>query len=50
MRVSMDLRYAFRSLWRARGSTLIALICLTLGIGAVVLVFSVIDGSTRYCC
>jgi putative ABC transport system permease protein len=41
----MDLRYAFRSLLRARGTTGVAVLCLALGIGATVLVFSVLDAT-----
>lgn len=41
----VDLRYAFRSLLRARGTTGVAVLCLALGIGATVLVFSVLDAA-----
>jgi macrolide transport system ATP-binding/permease protein len=39
-----DLRYGFRQLWRSRGFTLLAILCLTLGIGANTAVFSWIEG------
>src|SRR5713226_9005129 len=34
-----DTSYALRMLWRSPGSTLLAIVCLTLGIGANVVVF-----------
>jgi putative ABC transport system permease protein len=41
----MDLRYAFRGLPTARGTTAVAILCLTLGIGATALMLSVIDAA-----
>ena len=39
-----DLRYGFRQLWRSRGFSFLAILCLTLGIGANTAVFSWIEG------
>jgi predicted permease len=39
-----DLRYGFRQLFRSRGFSLLAILCLTLGIGANAAVFSWIEG------
>jgi predicted permease len=38
-----DARFAARMLWRARSSTLLALLCLGLGIGANTAIFSIVD-------
>ncbi|HEY3617702.1 MAG TPA: permease prefix domain 1-containing protein, partial [Candidatus Sulfotelmatobacter sp.] len=39
-----DLRYGFRQLFRSRGFSMLAILCLTLGIGANAAVFSWIEG------
>ena len=39
-----DLRYGFRSLWHARGVSLLAIVCLALGVGLNATMFSVVDG------
>jgi macrolide transport system ATP-binding/permease protein len=39
-----DLRFGFRLLWRSPGFSLLAILCLTLGIGANIAVFSWIEG------
>ncbi len=39
-----DLRYGFRQLFRSRGFSLLAILCLTLGIGANTAVFSWMEG------
>src|ERR1700722_14404102 len=39
-----DLRYGSRQLWRGRGFSVLAILCLTLGIGANAAVFSWIEG------
>jgi predicted permease len=41
--VQQDLRYALRTFWRDRGFVFIAIVILTLGIGANIVVFSVVD-------
>ncbi|HEX7136986.1 MAG TPA: ABC transporter permease, partial [Vicinamibacterales bacterium] len=40
-----DLRYAIRSLWKARGFSLLATLVLAIGIGATGAIFSLIDGT-----
>ncbi len=39
-----DIRYALRSLWRSKGFTSVAILCLGFGIGLNATIFSVIDG------
>src|ERR1700686_1630297 len=39
-----DLRYGLRQLYRSRGLSILAILCLTLGIGANAAVFSSIEG------
>ena len=39
-----DLQYGFRQLFRSRGFSILAILCLTLGIGANAAVFSWIEG------
>jgi predicted permease len=39
-----DIRFGFRMLWRSRGFSILAILCLTLGIGANAAVFSWIEG------
>ena len=39
-----DLRYGFRQLWRSPGFSVLAILCLTLGIGANAAVFSWVEG------
>jgi putative ABC transport system permease protein len=39
-----EIRYAVRSLWRAKGFALVAIVCLGLGIGINTTIFSIIDG------
>ena len=40
-----DIRYAVRSLWKARGFSILAVLVLAIGIGATGAVFSLIDGT-----
>jgi predicted permease len=42
--VGRDTRYAFRTLWSTRGFSLLAILCLTVGMGANAAVFSWIEG------
>ena len=42
--LAQDLRYGFRQLWRSRGFSFLAILCLTLGIGANAAVLSWIEG------
>jgi putative ABC transport system permease protein len=42
--ISRDIRYSFRSLARKRGFTVVALLTLTLGIGASTAIFTILDG------
>jgi len=44
MNLAADLRFAFRSLWRAKGLTLTVVLTLALGIGANAAIFSVVRG------
>ncbi|HYG80630.1 MAG TPA: hypothetical protein VD861_09600, partial [Pyrinomonadaceae bacterium] len=39
-----DVRYGMRMLWKRRGFTLAAVVCLALGIGATATVYSSVDG------
>jgi predicted permease len=39
-----DLTYALRSLWLSKGYTVVALLCLTFGIGVNTTIFSIVDG------
>ena len=41
---TQDLRYGFRQLWRSPGFSALAILCLTLGIGANAAVFSWVEG------
>src|SRR5262245_24614043 len=40
-----DIRYAVRSLWKARGFSALAVLVLAVGIGATSAIFSLIDGT-----
>ncbi|MDO8677413.1 MAG: ABC transporter permease [Acidobacteriota bacterium] len=42
--IARDVRYAFRSLLKAKGFTLVALVTLALGIGGTTAIFSIVDG------
>jgi len=39
-----DLRHTFRALWRAKGFTAVAVLCIGLGVGLNTTIFSVVDG------
>jgi predicted permease len=39
-----DVRYALRSLWRSKGFTVVAILCLGFGIGVNTTIFSIVDG------
>jgi len=39
-----DIRYALRSLWKSRGFSVVAILCLGFGIGLNTTIFSVVDG------